>query len=818
VTAPYAQPADEVASQFGVDPRVGLSSDDVAARRAQYGANVVVRDAGRPAWRLFVAQFGSIVVALLGAAAAVEYFTGDRWQAAAIAIVLLINALTGFAIEWQSQRALRRLSLQTKTNARVRRDGRDSIVDAIDLVPGDVIELEAGVHVPADARVIDAAALTVDEAALTGESLPVAKLPAAVDADTALADRTPMVYLGTQVVAGRGEAIVTATADASELGRIGRLLRAVELEPTPLERKLAHLGRQLVVIVIVVGAVVALAGIVRGMPVWEMVEVGITLAVAAVPEGLPAVTTLILAVGVLRMARRHALVRKLTAVETLGGTTVICTDKTGTLTMNRLAVRRIDAADERPLLRIAVLCNDATPAGIGDPTEVALVAAARERGIDVAAMRADSPRSGEVPFDSSTRTMITMHGRYAAMKGAPAEVLDACALPAEEKSRLLARNEELASEGLRVLAFADRDGADGAFIFRGFAALADPPRPGAAEAIAEARKAGVRVVMLTGDQVATARAIALELRISGDREPVVVHARELARLDADAFARVTPDEKLRVVSALRDAGEVVAVTGDGVNDAPALRRADIGIAMGSIGTDVAKETADLILTDDNLGTIVHAIEEGRTIFANITKFVHLMFSHNLGEVIVIFVAILSGMPLPLLPLQILWVNVATDIFPAFALALEPPLAQRMRDRPQPAATLLSASFLGLIAWQAAMLATIVLAGYQWALRSYGSGAHARTIALCAMVAVEVGHMFNCRSRTRSALEGITKNPYLWAAATIVVALQIIAVTFSPLMRILKVTHVTTTDAAVIIGCGLLPIVVVELQKRLTKRG
>ena len=814
---PHARSPAEVAAELGVDPQRGLTSDEVVQRRARYGANVVVRDAGRPAWRLFVAQFGSIVVALLAVAAAVAWFTEDRGQAAAIAVVLLINALVGFFTEWSSQRALRRLTLQARTTARVRRDARETLVDAVDLVPGDVIALEAGVHVPADARLVDAAALSVDEAALTGESIAVAKDAKAIAADTPLAERTSMLYLGTQVASGRATAIVTATADASELGQIGRLLRAVELEPTPLERKLARMGRQLVVVVIVIGAIVALAGVARGMPLWEMVEVGISLAVAAVPEGLPAVTTLILAVGVLRMARRHALVRKLTAVETLGGTTVICTDKTGTLTQNRLAVRRIDAADERTLLRIAVLCNDASAGGVGDPTEVALLAAARERGVDVDDVRAASPRIGEVPFDPATRAMITFHDGYVAMKGAPAVVLDACNVPAEEKTHLLARNEELASEGLRVLGFADGP-SRAQFAFRGFAALADPPRPGAAEAIADARAAGVRVVMLTGDQVATARAIAKELRISGDREPVVVHARELARLDADAYARVTPDEKLRVVAALRDAGEVVAVTGDGVNDAPARRRADIGIAMGAIGTDVAKETADLVLTDDNLGTIVHAIEEGRTIFANITKFVHLMFSHNLGEVIAVFVAVVSGMPLPLLPLQILWVNVATDVFPAFALALEPPLPQRMREPPQPAASLLTPSFLALIAWQAAMLAAIVLGAYQWALFRYGVGPHARTVALCTMVAVEVGHKFNCRSRTQSAFEGITKNPYLWYATAIVIALQVAAVAFPPLMHVLDVTRPSALDVAIITGGGLLPIAIVELQKFVSKRG
>jgi Ca2+-transporting ATPase len=830
--ADHAADAADVAAALGVDPHRGLSGDEVVRRRARFGANVVVRDAGRPIWLLFVRQFRSVVIALLAVAAGLAFVMRDPAEGSAIVVVLLINAVVGFLTEWQSERALRRLRLQVQATARVVRGGAQCIVDASELVPGDVIVLDPGAHVAADARVVAASALNVDEAALTGESMPVAKGTEAVAGDAPLAERRSMLYLGTHVVSGRGTAIVTATADATELGKIGRLLRTVEAEPTPLERKLAKLGQQLVTIVIGIGAVVVLAGWLRGLPLFEMIEVGISLAVAAVPEGLPAVTTLILALGVLRMARRHAVVRKLPTVETLGGTTVICTDKTGTLTMNRLSVRAIDG-DRETVLRIGALCSDAVVDGehaVGDPTEVALVAAARDEGIDVAALRRAWPKVAEVPFDPLTRKMITVHRGYVALKGAPSTVLDACELTDDEKARLRARNEELADDGLRILAFAEKRDSDDltrGFTFAGFAALADPPRAGAAEAIARAREAGVRVVMLTGDQVATARAIARELRIGGEREPVVVHARELEGRDpaslrqlvdgADAFARVTPEEKLRIVAALRDAGEVVAVTGDGVNDAPALRRADIGIAMGMIGTDVAKDTADLVLTDDNLGTIVAAIEEGRTIFANITKFVHLMFSHNLGEVIAVFVAVFAGLPLPLLPLQILWMNVVTDIFPAFAIALEPPQQRRMHEPPAGAKSLLSKSFLILIAWQGAMLAAIALASFVWALGRYGEGAHARTIALCALVAVQLGHTFNCRSRTASAFEGLTRNPHVWLAVATVIALQALALKFAPLMHILDTTTIARVDLAVLIACGLLPIAIVEIQKGLARR-
>jgi Ca2+-transporting ATPase len=827
-----------VAADLGVDVAHGLTGSEVARRRGVFGANVVVRDASRSMWTIAGRQLRSIVVALLGVAAIVAFATRDAAEGIAIIGVLFINAAVGFVVEWRSERALESLRIQVRTSARVLRDGAQSMVDAEELVPGDVILLDPGAHVPADARIVHTMALQIEEAALTGESVPVPKTADPVSAGTPLAERTCMVFLGTTTTAGRATAIVTATGDATELGNIGRLVRNVELQPTPLELRLAALGRTLVWIVLAIGAVVTIAGVVRGDPLWEMVEVGISLAVAAVPEGLPAVTTLILSVGVLRMARRHAIVRKLPAVETLGSTTVICTDKTGTLTMNQLTVRSIDAGDSLELLRIGVLCSDAVieqGKPVGDPTETALVVAAMEAGIDVTSLRQSHRKILEVPFDPTTRRMITVHETpegavVVAVKGSPSVVFAMCSLTPARQAELAARNEQLASGGLRVLAFAcstnDRDLFHG-YTFLGLAALADPPRPAAAEAIARAHDAGVRIVMLTGDQVETARAIARELRLSGDRPPVVVHARELADQDgaavtrlareSDVFARITPEDKLRVVDALRKAGEIVAVTGDGVNDAPALRRADIGVAMGKSGTDAARQTADLVLTDDNLGTVVAAIEEGRTIYANITKFVHLLFSHNLGEVFMVFTAIVAGLPLPLLPLQILWLNVATDIFPAFALALEPSQPRRMHGRRQHR-DLLSRQFLLLVGWQGAMLAAIALTAYLWALRVYGEGAHARTMALVALVSVQLGHTFNCRSRIASAITGIFDNLHIWAAAATMIALQALVIWFRPLANLLDLTPLSGTDIAVAAGCVLLPIAIVETQKVFVRAG
>jgi Ca2+-transporting ATPase len=522
----------------------------------------------------------------------------------------------------------------------------------------------------------------------------------------------------------------------------------------------------------------------------------------------------------------------------------------------------VDELLER-VVRVGVLCNEASfhaeaadgSRTIGDPTETALLVVANALVLDVSRLRSLYPKLDERPFHSSTKRMVTLHRagdckRLVAMKGAPAVVLDACAtfaasasdvqtLNNTERSRLLAANEEMANRSLRVLALAEKrleddadrlseDELEQGYTFLGFVGMIDPPRAGVADAIRQAHAAGIRTVMLTGDQINTARAIARELNLSGHGEPHALHARELAEVDqkllaeqvctVDVFARVSPEDKLRIVEALKRMGEIVAVTGDGVNDAPALKRADIGIAMGQRGTEVAKEAADVVLTDDNFATIIKAVEGGRTIYANITKFVHMMFSHNLGEVIAIFVAIAAGWSLPLLPLQILWLNLVTDVFPALALALEPPSPDVMRQHPRsPQATLLSRPFLILIAWQGTMLASITLAAYIWALRLYGAGAHARTIALFVLVGVQLGHLFNCRSRTRSAFEGLFRNPFIWLATGTVVGLQLLAVYFAPLARVLNTVIPTTTDWGVVGLSILAPIFVVEVSKIFARR-
>ena len=867
--SPHSAHANAIVAAFGIDPARGLSASEADERLRKEGFNQLRETNANPIWRILLKQFSSIVVWLLIFAAIAAFLTESSLEGFAIVVVLLINALTGFAIEWQADRSLQSLRKATRVTARVRREGYVQTVDSAEIVRGDVVVLAAGDRVPADARLVDSASLSTNESTLTGESLAVEKSVDPVSEVAPIAEHKSMVFLGTSVLTGRAVAIVTATGSRTQLGRIGKLLEHAPERDTPLERRLADLGRRLVYIVLGIGAVVLLAGLIRGEPFWLMIEVSISLAVAAVPEGLPAVTTLILAVGLLRMARRSAIVRRLAAVETLGSTTVICTDKTGTLTENRLSAQEIflssgkkisvrDEIGKGPtkdellvrLLRVGLLCNEAAfhsidSQSVADPTEAALIAVAHQAGLEIESELNELRVIKDLPFSPIAKKMtVAFEDRaghsLAMLKGAPSVVLTACQtfvdreyssirLTEEIRKAFLEINENMAGRALRVLAFADKrlasngEDLDGGYAFLGFVAMADPPRRGAADAIRKAKAAGIRVVMLTGDQMLTANAIARQLGLSDDHDIVALHSRDLTEADesrytelarqAHVFARVTPEDKLKIVKALQRDGEIVAVTGDGVNDAPALKQADIGIAFGERGTDVAKEASDIVLTDDNFSTIVNAIENGRTIYANIVRFVHLMFSQNLGEIVVILGAFIVGLPLPLFPLQILWLNLVTDVFPALALAMEPSTPATMRRKPRPPTeTLLSARFMTLIAWQGAMLALIALSAYFWALRSYGEGDHARTIALFSLVAVQLGHLFNCRSQTLTTFRRFFSNPYMFLAVAIVVVLQLIALWYAPLSHILGLSMLSLQDLAAIGITFLLPITVVEIFK------
>jgi Ca2+-transporting ATPase len=834
----------------------GLTTHEARRRLRRFGPNRVADQGEVPLWRLALAQFRSLVVLLLLAAAGIAWTLGERAEAVAILAALLLNAAIGFVSEWRARVSLARLRALAVPQAMVRRDGDVTRISTADIVPGDVLILEAGAAVPADARLLRAAGLRVNESTLTGESAAVWKDAAASSGpDTALAERANMLYLGTTILTGSGAALVTATGPATELGRIGRLVASSGSRTTPLERQVEALGRRLIVLAVGVCAVVGLVGILHGEPVGLMLETAVSLAVAAVPEGLPAVVSLALAGGLWRLARRGALVRRLAAVETLGSTTVICADKTGTMTENQMTTtslryggRRITVGgggrsgagsfvDETGggvapladphltlLLTTAVLCNDASlraaPDGLhllGDPTEAALLVTAVKAGLDPGELARAWPRRREIPFDPVSRMMATFHvmpgaGPVLLAKGAPGVIVERAthqhtaagpvALTDEERVRLLEDNRAMAQAGLRVLAFAWRpvgaidDATPTGLTFLGFAGLVDPVRPGVADAIAACRDAGIRTVMLTGDQEPTARSVGRQLGLAPDA----------------IRSRVSPQGKLDLVAELQGRGEVVAMTGDGVNDAPALVRADIGVAMGRHGTDVARDSADLVLTDDNFATIVEAVKEGRVIYDNLRKVIHFLFSCNLSEILTIFVAILLGHPSPLLPLQILWVNLVTDILPATALIRDPADDGVMRRPPRdPAEALVTRRSGARILAEGALLAAGVLSTYLWTVWQDGPGASAGTMAFMALVLIHPFQAMSCRSERLNWWQ-LRPNPWIPVSLLALFALQWLTIEWGPLARLLGTQPLTGADWLVLASGVLWPVALLEAFK------
>ena len=864
----------------------GLTREESVRRLATSGPNVLRPARPRSALRIVLDQAASIVVGLLFLASLIAFLTGDAIDAAAILVVLTINIGLGAATELRARRAMEALLRLDVPVAQVVRDGVVSEIDARDLVPGDVVVLDAGRSVPADARLIAATEIRTNESALTGESLPVTKRADVVlAADTPLAERANMLYKATTVVAGAGRAVVCATGMATEVGHIGGLVGAIRDERTPLERRLDKLGRRLVWITLLAAAAVTGAGVLRGLPWPVMLETGIALAIAAVPEGLPAVITIALAVGVHRMARRRALVRRLPAVEALGAATVICTDKTGTLTAGEQTVTQLSVAGHdvsvsgigyapqgevlvdgepfdadrhavvRDALSIAALANDAslveeegvwTP--IGDPTDAALLVAARKAGLDRAALLVDSPIVAEIPFSSERQLLATFHGHGDAMtarvKGAPGRVVSLCTsvqtdagareLDDEGRQALLAENDRLAQRGLRVLALAAAPTVDRAeeaalrnLTFVGLVGMIDPPSAGVKETIARFRAAGIRTVMLTGDQRLTAEAIARDLGVLKGGERVVegrtleaVSAGELPRLirNAAAFSRVSPETKLRLVEAFQTNGDVVAMLGDGVNDAPALKKADVGVAMGRRGTDVAKEASDVVLSDDRFQTIGAAIEEGRVIYDNIRKFVFYLFSCNLAEVLVLLIAAIVGLPVPLTPLQLLWLNIVTDTFPALSLALEPAEPDIMRRPPRdPEAAILSRRFVRSLAMYAGLITAATLAAFGYGLAT-GTEQRAVTLAFMTLALAQLFHLGNARS-TRPLLGSGRALGNVWAlgAVAVVLALQVLAVYLAPLAELLDVTPLATWDWVPVVLLAAVPALVGQMLRLWTAR-
>ena len=732
--APWAHSATDVARALDVDPITGLSAAVASARLERYGPNRLHESHGVGPVTMFLRQFADLMIVLLVVAALISASIGEWADALLIGIIIVANAVIGTVQEWRAERAVEALKRMSQPKAYVWHDQRLVEIPAENIVPGDIIEVRGGDFVPADARIVNVADLQLDESALTGESLPIDKSCDLLPLETSLPDRLSMLFSGTAVTSGHGRGVVTATGMNTEIGHIAQLLEQAESVATPLQRRLAALSKRLAVAVLAISVLIFIAGIVREDPAdWnrelfgQMLLVAVSLAVAAVPEGLPAVITITLALGSQHAARRHAIMRRLAAVETLGSVDVICSDKTGTLTQNRMTVSELlptgDGDDALEQLVIAgVLCNDAevsdTKELIGSATETAILQAAIEHGIDPKQLRGEIPRLGEIPFSSSRKRMTTLHRmadrtRRVIVKGAAEAVIDRCQfLPAADGTTVSLDNQGrsdwrrkadvLAKRGCRMLAIGyrdwdadalpeDSDSVESSLVLYGLVAIVDPVRPEASEAIARCHSAGMKTVLITGDHRGTARAIAEELGIWHEDDQVV----DGSQLDLTSqedlqrgvqhntvYARVAPEHKLRIVLAHQARGSVVAMTGDGVNDAPALKQADIGIAMGQTGTDVSKEAADMVLADDNFATIVAAVEEGRVVYDNIRKFVRYLLTANTGEVFVLFVGILFGMPIPLLPVHILWINLVTDGLPALALAFEPAEADVMRRKPR----------------------------------------------------------------------------------------------------------------------------------------
>jgi len=866
----YARPVADVLTQQEVSLERGLSEAEAAARLQRYGPNTLATHPERTAFGILIDQLKSPVVWLLGAAAAVAGAFGDWSETIAIVAVLVINTIIGFVTELRATRSMEALRKLGSRASRVRRDGKIKIVAAEDVVPGDIVVLESGDVVTADMRLVEAKNLFADESTLTGESVPVEKGTTPAPADAIIAEQTSMAHKGTAITRGTGAGVVVATGMETELGLTTKLVIEAEEDTSPLERKLAELTGQLVKATLAVTALIAASGMAMGRDLVLMIEASIALAVAAIPEGLPIVATMALARGMWRMAKRNVVVERLAAVETLGATTVICTDKTGTLTENRMTVERVwlpsaryrldhersEIVDEsgnaaaldgplRRILEVGVLCGTATlksedERGTGDPMELALLRLGALAGLDREDLLSAWPERHEIAFDTETKMMATAHERdgrlFVAVKGAPEAVLDASAtIGAEAKAPLdtelregwLRHARSLAGEGLRVLALAeatipsDATPAYEDLTFLGLAGFRDPPRLEVKEAIADCRQAGIRVVMVTGDHAITAQKIAEGLGIA---EPgaAIVEGRELEALGAlgeherrrvlatPVFARVTPAQKLDLVRLYQSAGDVVAMTGDGVNDAPALQKADIGVAMGLRGTEVAREAADIVLRDDAFGSIVAAVREGRVIFGNLRRFLVYLLSCNISEVMVVALAVVTGLPLPLLPLQILFLNLVTDVFPAFALATgegeKDVLRRPPRDPREPLLARPQWMFIGVYGalLTASTLGVLIIGHYEFDLE----GEALVTLTFLTLAFGQLAHVFNMRGHDAPLFRNaVTRNPYVWLAVLFCGGLLLGAVYFPPLAGALQIAPPDRDGWLIVAAASVLPLVI-----------
>ena len=878
---------EEVVQVLASDLTSGLSTEETTNRLKKYGHNQLKEKKIRSPIRIFFEQFENFIVWVLIGAALVSGFLGEWIDAVAIVAIVTLNSVLGFIQEYRAEKALEGLKKLSSPFSKVIRKSKHEIVPSLNLVPGDLIEIEAGDHIPADSRVVYMTQnFSTQEASLTGESNPTIKTTAVLDKETALADRKNMLYLGTSVSSGKARAIIVETGMNTELGKIAEMIQQVERQSTPLQKKLAQFGKFVVYFCFVLVSIVFLLGFLRGGNLFDLFLTSVSLAVAAIPEGLPAVVTVVLALGVQKMVKRNALIRKLPAIETLGCSTVICSDKTGTLTKNEMTVQAIFTNNtlfkvtgigyeprgefllneeainlaDYPDLKNVLVCGSLSNGAelikkdnsykiIGDPTEGSLLVCAAKSGLWKDKLEEKFPFVEEIPFDSIRKKMTIIrkdkNKLVAFVKGAPDVMIDNCTeietngrrrkITRADKQNILDVNSELAHQAMRILAVSyreldtsvtnyDPESIEKNLVFLGLMAMVDPPREEVKKAVAECKTAGIRTVMITGDHKQTAVAIAQKLGFFKN-DIRALTGTELDKLSDEAFkeevtktavyARVSPEHKLRIVRALREQNEIVAMTGDGVNDAPAVKEADIGIAMGITGTDVTKEVSDMVITDDNFASIVAAIREGRGVYDNIKKFIRYLLSCNMGEICVMFVSSLIGLPIPLLPIHILWVNVVTDGFPAFALGVDPidPHIMQRSPRSKDEAVVTKQGAL-LILQQGSFIALCSFLSFVFVLYvEKASIERARTVAFIVLACAQLFHAFNCRSKTQSIFKlGLFTNKKIIYAALISFLLQIVVVHIPFFQKVFKTEALAFSDWLLIVLISSFPLWAVEIVK------
>lgn len=872
---------DAVLERLSVDRTQGLDDSTVEQRREEYGENRLQEFKRRGAWQILIAQFKSPIIALLAVAAVLSFAFQEWIEGIAIIIAILLNTVIGFFTEIKAVRSMESLQKLSKTKTKVRRNGTVKEIASEELVPGDIVILDGGDLVAADLRLLEASKLQADESALTGESLPVSKTTEALEKDLELADRRNMLFKGTAITRGSGEGVVVSTGMDTELGHISSMTAEAKEEVTPLEKRLDRLGKRLIWITIAIATVVALTGTIRGRDIYLMVETAIALSVAAVPEGLPIVATVALARGMWRMAKRNAIINRLSAVETLGATSIICTDKTGTLTENRMSVteialtsgkvevsgeektkgkfsqegENIDPLDDqvlKSLLEVGMLCNNATLSkedqNVGDPTEIALLALGVKAGLDKEKLLQQQPEVREEAFDSETKKMATFHeevenGYRVAVKGAPEAILSICShyltadgvqeMNEEQHQSWQEKSQGLAENGLRILAIAQKnvDQKEAQpyenLTLLGIVGLLDPPRQEVKKALKACHDAGIRAIMVTGDQPVTARNIGQAVGLIKETEAeaklgkALKNASELSSSEKEQlrqvsiFARVSPEQKLNLISLHQEAGAIVAMTGDGVNDAPALKKADIGVAMGKRGTQVAKEAADMVLQDDAFSTIIAAVEQGRAIFNNIRKFTLYLLSGNVGEIIAVALASLTQAPLPLLPLQILFLNAVNDVFPALALGVGPGNPTLMQRPPRDSKeSILTKKHWWAIAGYGLLIAATVLGVFTLALTTLAMEEEkAITISFLTLAFGRLWHVFNMRETGTGLIRNeITQNPYIWVALLISTGLLLSAVYLPGLSDALQTVNPGLDGWGLALGMSFIPLVIGQIWK------